>query len=307
MKKTILLLLTFSLLLTLCMPGAYADGAAISLDSCEADPGGEISVPIRLVNNPGIISAEIEVVYDAEVLDWVGVQAGDYAGTVGDYEIGIGQSVAWFARDERTDIAQDGVLVTLSFKVKEETQAKSTQISVSYDEENVFDAILNNVYFEVVPGVVTIKGTAQSITIAFDANGGTGAPESVTGNAGEEIKLPAGVPSRGGYTFLGWAESAEATAAAYQPGGSLTKDADVTLYAVWQQLTPDLTLPTALTTIESEAFAGGGFASVLIPPTVTTIASDAFGDRTELVIFGTSGSYAETFAGQKHFTFIPAA
>ena len=73
------------------------------------------------------------------------------------------------------------------------------------------------------------------------------------------------------------------------------------------RITPDLTLPAALTTIESKAFAGGGFASVLIPPTVTTIAPDAFGDRTELIILGTSGSYAETFAGLKHFTFVPAA
>ena len=81
----------------------------------------------------------------------------------------------------------------------------------------------------------------------------------------------------------------------------------MTLYAVWQQITPDLTLPAALTTIESEAFANGGFASVLIPPTVKTIALDAFGARTDLIILGTSGSYAETFAGLKHFTFVPAA
>lgn len=72
-------------------------------------------------------------------------------------------------------------------------------------------------------------------------------------------------------------------------------------------VTPELTLPAALTTIESEAFANGGFASVLIPPTVKTIALDAFGDRTDLIILGTSGSYAETFAGLKHFTFVPAA
>lgn len=70
---------------------------------------------------------------------------------------------------------------------------------------------------------------------------------------------------------------------------------------------PDLTLPASLATIESEAFAGGGFASVLIPPTVKEIAPDAFGARTDLIILGTSGSYAETFAGLKHFTFVPAA
>ena len=46
----------------------------------------------------------------------------------------------------------------------------------------------------------------------------------------------------------------------------------------------DLALPTALTTIESEAFAGGSFRSVYIPAGVTSIAADAFGNRTDLVI-----------------------
>ena len=69
----------------------------------------------------------------------------------------------------------------------------------------------------------------------------------------------------------------------------------------------DMILPESLQTIESEALAGGVFTSVYIPPSVTTIAPDAFGNRTELIILGSSGSYAETFAGLKHFTFAPAA
>jgi len=88
---------------------------------------------------------------------------------------------------------------------------------------------------------------------------------------------------------------------------ALWVDEGLFLISSLDSITPDLTLPAALTTIESEAFAGGGFSSVLIPPTVNEIAPDAFGDRTDLIILGTSGSYAETFAGEKHFTFVPAA
>ena len=122
-------------------------------------------------------------------------------------------------------------------------------------------------------------------------------PDSTTTAA---ITLP--TPTRSGYVFKGWATSSTATTGVT---GNYIPTGNVTLYAVW--IKPDLTLPAALTTIESEAFAGGGFNSVLIPPTVKTIAPDAFGDRTDLIILGTSGSYAETFAGQKHFTFVPAA
>ena len=122
-------------------------------------------------------------------------------------------------------------------------------------------------------------------------------PDSTTTAA---ITLP--TPTRSGYVFKGWATSSTATTGVT---GNYIPTGNVTLYAVW--IKPDLTLPAALTTIESEAFAGGGFSSVLIPPTVKTIALDAFGDRTDLTILGTSGSYAETFAGLKNFTFVPAA
>ena len=108
--------------------------------------------------------------------------------------------------------------------------------------------------------------------------------------------------TRAGYGFAGWSTSKTATTGVT---GSYTPTGNVTLYPVW--IKPDLTLPASLTTIESEAFAGGGLTSVLIPPTVKEIALDAFGDRTDLIILGTSDSYAETFAGLKHFTFVPAA
>ena len=86
---------------------------------------------------------------------------------------------------------------------------------------------------------------------------------------------------------------------------SLTVDADVTLVTA-PVSEPDLVLPDNLTAIESEAFAGGSFASVYIPPKTTVIADDAFGDRDELVIFGEPDSYAREYAEQAGFPFVPA-
>ncbi len=42
------------------------------------------------------------------------------------------------------------------------------------------------------------------------------------------------VPTRSGYTFLGWSTSSTATSAEYQPGDSYSDDSSVTLYAVWK-------------------------------------------------------------------------
>ena len=72
-------------------------------------------------------------------------------------------------------------------------------------------------------------------TISYDANGGTGAPASQTKTHDVDLTLSSTIPTRSGYTFLGWATSSSATSASYQPGGSFTTNANTTLYAVWKQ------------------------------------------------------------------------
>ena len=75
---------------------------------------------------------------------------------------------------------------------------------------------------------------ANTYTVAFNANGGSGAPSSQTKTYGVTLTLSSTVPSRVGYDFLGWGTSAGATTATYQPGGSYTANAATTLYAVWK-------------------------------------------------------------------------
>ena len=70
-------------------------------------------------------------------------------------------------------------------------------------------------------------------TVAFNANGGSGAPDSQTKWYGTILTLSSTKPTRTGYTFQGWATSASG-AVAYQPGGQYGADSDVTLYAVWK-------------------------------------------------------------------------
>lgn len=90
----------------------------------------------------------------------------------------------------------------------------------------------------------------------------------------------------------------------------------------------DFILPAALTDIGEEAFTGSAFtfaklsdkttsigsrafadcpnlAYIYIPAATKTIAADAFAGVDGLTILGTNGSYAETFAEEKYFTFVP--
>lgn len=82
---------------------------------------------------------------------------------------------------------------------------------------------------------------AQTYTISYNANGGSGAPGSQTKTHGVTLTLSSTKPTRDGYEFLGWATSSTATSATYSAGGSYTNNAAATLYAVWKVLSYDIT------------------------------------------------------------------
>lgn len=72
-------------------------------------------------------------------------------------------------------------------------------------------------------------------TLNYDANGGTNAPVSQSKKQLAPLQLTSTTPTRAGYTFKGWALTANASVADYQPGDEFTTDADTILYAVWEQ------------------------------------------------------------------------
>ena len=83
--------------------------------------------------------------------------------------------------------------------------------------------------------------------LKYDANGGTGAPASQTRTAGHPtvnrvtFTVPNQTPSKEGYTFKGWADSAAATTAQYQPGDTVDvkhENSPKTVYAVWEGSDP---------------------------------------------------------------------
>ena len=92
--------------------------------------------------------------------------------------------------------------------------------------------------------------------LKYDANGGTGAPDSQTRTASAPtvnkvtFTVPDQTPTKADYTFKGWADSADATVAQYRPGGTIDvqhADSPKTVYAVWEKddsPTPDIPAPS---------------------------------------------------------------
>ena len=88
--------------------------------------------------------------------------------------------------------------------------------------------------------------------LKYDANGGTGAPDSQTRTAAHPtvnrvtFTVPNQTPSKEGYTFKGWADSATATTAQYQPGDTVDvkhENSPKTIYAVWESDAPPTDKP----------------------------------------------------------------
>ena len=75
---------------------------------------------------------------------------------------------------------------------------------------------------------------ANTYTITYNANGGSGAPASQTKTHAVTLYLSSTKPTRTGYIFLGWSVSSSATTAQYAAGGAYGGNSNLTLYAVWK-------------------------------------------------------------------------
>ena len=81
---------------------------------------------------------------------------------------------------------------------------------------------------------MTAQWTLNTYKVTFNANGGTGGPTSQTKTYGTDLTLTTSKPTRTNYIFKGWATSSSGSVV-YEPGEKYTKNAAVTLYAVWEE------------------------------------------------------------------------
>lgn len=75
---------------------------------------------------------------------------------------------------------------------------------------------------------------ANTYTVTYNANGGTGAPAKQTKTYGKTLTLSSTKPTRTNYNFKGWGTSASATTVSYAAGANYTANAAITLYAIWE-------------------------------------------------------------------------
>lgn len=86
------------------------------------------------------------------------------------------------------------------------------------------------------------KNGENTFTLRYDANGGSGAPadQSVsTADSSGVFTISSEKPSRQDYAFLGWSTDKNADLPEYVSGEAIRIGHDLTIYAVWQKITPE--------------------------------------------------------------------
>ena len=133
-------------------------GRQIVLASTTACEGGVFTIPITLVNNPGLASMRLLVQYDQSVLELQSAAIGDAFRTASNAQYLVNAEtypvvINWLQTIGQTDA--DDVFATLTFKVLS-AEAGETAVTAAFEQADVYDGNMEDVAFEVVNSTITL-------------------------------------------------------------------------------------------------------------------------------------------------------
>ena len=164
-------ILAFMLMLSVfsAMPfttNAYGELPAFTVDSVVAEKGQKnVAVNVSVTNNPGIASAALDIHYNESAL------------TLKNFEYNTvalnGASTVPFSSSANppclsmvngtANVMGDFTFATLYFDIAD-TASGSYDISLVYDEDNVYDINEKNIAFQTIEGKITVNGTNETVT-----------------------------------------------------------------------------------------------------------------------------------------------
>ena len=153
------------------------------ISSVETTAGDVIEVPVKIVNNKGIMGFSAQILYDNSVLTPIEVKKGAaFSGgnivinleklTPGELKI-----VGYSAKESRVD----DVIYTVAFKVSDSAEG-IYKLRLSYDPDNTFDGDLNEVSLQCEDGSVNVKKNTADRTLIYMED-----KKTICGN---EISIP---------------------------------------------------------------------------------------------------------------------
>ena len=185
MKKLIAILLSALMLCTM-IPFATVSAAdeptiVVSTDAEEYNAGDEIEVTVELQNNPGVIAATVEILYDHDALELVTYYDEDEEMYLPQIEVGAtfnassNKYITFGPIDDETGVAKKCVVsyirgtaksncekelfFTATFKVKDDAVSGNYDLTISYDPANFFNVDMVDVAFGKQDTSIVINGS----------------------------------------------------------------------------------------------------------------------------------------------------
>lgn len=231
-KKNILVaLLTLVLIVSTVITPAYAAGGGKNAGRSEKNKSWnqsvQVTAPIEEETSVEDILVEEETLVEKETpVENISMEDETSAGEISD-----GNEIP----TEGSSIEEETTVEENSIETEELAPASETfPEETTVEEPAAYSALSSSVE-------TYASGNSQSrVTLSFDANGGSDAPDSIRGVPGATVTLPDTIPTKDDYSFLGWTTAAvsfpSATYYAIYPAGSeyVLPDSSTTLYAAWQ-------------------------------------------------------------------------
>ena len=183
--KKLLAILTSALLLCTMIPFATVSATEITeptiwVSTLEANAGDEIQVEVKLLNNPGVIAATVEILYDHDVMELVTYYDEDEEMWLPQIEVGAtynassNKYITFGPIDEETGVAKKCVVsyirgtaksncdnedfFTATFKIKDDAISGTYPLALQVDPDDFFTLNFEPVEFDVAVGEITVIG-----------------------------------------------------------------------------------------------------------------------------------------------------
>ena len=165
MKRVLSVLLAVLMLLSVAPVSAFAEGDVVwnyptfVVGSREVAPGDIIDVPVSIENNPGIVSFIWQINYEDYAMELLKVTPLQYTSIVVNSMEDNPITFIWHEDTLKQECFDEGEVLLLTFRIKEDAAAGEYPLSLYYDPANVFNGAFESVRFNVHNGWITVQST----------------------------------------------------------------------------------------------------------------------------------------------------
>lgn len=178
-RKIFALILSIAVLIT-SLPfyatAVFASSPTIGISSAEAQPGDSVDLTVSITGNPGITSIDFSVQYDAKQFELTAKKNGKLlGGTMNSQTLDkVPYYCGWINSLQRENCKDDGVLITLTFKVKDGAINGKQPISFTQNSVTGYDADIKAVSFMPENGYIEVKNGKEPAKPGTPSGGGGG-------------------------------------------------------------------------------------------------------------------------------------